>query len=173
MGVTLESDCGQTHYMNGYVWGTVLELGKEFGWKPAGTVDEKNGCGPDDERLGYRSNDGQYVLPEDADSLANALSEALNHIPDYRDVPPVAIEAPSVRLPGMVVSVSPLTEQTDVLPPASRAPEQTLAEALDALVNWSPTKDNMTAVQFFSGHEHKRAVLNFSVFARKGGFSIW
>ena len=62
-----------------------LELAQAYGWKPLGTrlptVDRFRGHGA--TWLGsYLTNDGQLVLTEDALSLAEALSKALDDIPD-------------------------------------------------------------------------------------------
>jgi hypothetical protein len=85
MGVDL---CGVGGYSvwNWWGWRSVLELGRLYGWKPAGTKPPtQDEGGPWDGRPwggGYLSNDGQRVTATDARALADALDLALPDVPD-------------------------------------------------------------------------------------------
>jgi hypothetical protein len=62
-------------------WERLLKLAEQCGWAPAGTV-EMDYMEPFDDipvggRMGYFSNDGQLVTPEDATAIAAALRRAL------------------------------------------------------------------------------------------------
>src|SRR5262245_13976822 len=66
-------------------WGKALELGRSYGWRPLGTR-PPNISGLRSLQAvwtgTYLTNDGQTVSREDALSLANALANALDDIPD-------------------------------------------------------------------------------------------
>jgi hypothetical protein len=66
-------------------WAKALELAQLYGWEPLGThppshLDFYELCAEWDGR--YLTNDGQLVKEEDAHSLAAALEQAMNDIPD-------------------------------------------------------------------------------------------
>lgn len=53
-------------------WGKLCQLAENYGWKPAGTVNEDH---PDWDGC-YFSNDYQIITPEDGRNLAEALRKA-------------------------------------------------------------------------------------------------
>jgi hypothetical protein len=67
------------HFMD---WGHVLELALHYGWTPLGTLDGNPETGGKDWNGGYTSNSWQYVTPDDAINIANALQRALFDILD-------------------------------------------------------------------------------------------
>jgi hypothetical protein len=60
----------------------VLRLALAFDWIPLGTTAPHYKTERDDWMGGYLSNDSQYVTPEDAFNLAEALERVLENIPD-------------------------------------------------------------------------------------------
>lgn len=58
-------------------WGFLTDLAEEGGWKPKGTIYLLSD-GTEDPVWdgGYHSNDGQYVTPEDARAMADAIERA-------------------------------------------------------------------------------------------------
>ena len=62
-------------------WARLLALAEMYAWEPSGTT-EPHGEPLDDWVGGYNSNDGQYVAPEDAKAMGDALGKALDDIPD-------------------------------------------------------------------------------------------
>ena len=68
-------------------WVKVLSLGLFYGWQPMGTrvpsITEIHGFDADSWNGSYLTNDGQIVVAEDALSLAIALEQSLDDIPDF------------------------------------------------------------------------------------------
>ena|SRR5919109_5629599 len=68
-------------------WVKVLSLGLFYGWQPMGTrvpsITEIHGFDADTWDGTYLTNDGQIVVAEDALSLAIALEQSLDDIPDF------------------------------------------------------------------------------------------
>jgi len=81
MGLELTNEAGETVRLGGFSWATLLELAHQYGWKPLGTrppetfepTEEEPSWDPNN----YGANDGQYVLAEDADSIADSLVKYL------------------------------------------------------------------------------------------------
>jgi hypothetical protein len=74
MGFDLSNSKQDYARFNWITWSFLLETARKLGWQPQDTV------GPDSYDYwdgGYFSNDGQCVLEEDANALADALEEAL------------------------------------------------------------------------------------------------
>jgi hypothetical protein len=70
-------DVGGLHW-NWTEWAILFDLGRAFGWKPAGTIPEDGIPHPDeDERSGYFVNDYDSVGDADARAWAAALRRAL------------------------------------------------------------------------------------------------
>jgi hypothetical protein len=94
MGVDFYSSDGK-FYFTWWAWRRVFDLAIEHGWEPAGTEapswEEPDGCtgqpsyDPKEWNGGYFSNDGQYVTPEDARNLADALERVINDMPEYEN----------------------------------------------------------------------------------------
>lgn len=91
MGYDLTNEQGNYYRFNISGWSPVLSLGRKYGWEPAGTViystrsrrkiGERPKAKIDKTWSGtYFSNDGQTVTRQDALNLANALSNALDHL---------------------------------------------------------------------------------------------
>jgi len=92
MGMSLCGKEGDIHF-NIFTWNRILKLAYWYGWKPKGTEapdwegiygtpihpDYKH---PDWEGT-YFSNEGQFVTDRDANSIAAALEQALDNIPDH------------------------------------------------------------------------------------------
>ena len=93
MGMDLSGRGGYFRFSN-TSWCKVLELAYGYGWKPAGTepgqwVDPSTGelaeqLSPDPDKWdgNYITNAAQWVTDEDAASIADALEQALDDIPD-------------------------------------------------------------------------------------------
>lgn len=68
-------------------WVKILSLGLFYGWQPMGTrvpsMTEIHGYDIEFWDGTYLTNDGQIVVAEDASSLAIALEQALDDIPDF------------------------------------------------------------------------------------------
>ena len=77
MGVDLRNDGGETIKLTNRHWAVMLTLAETFGWQPAGTLAPKEWHGPGEWAGRYDSSDGQFVLEEDAKSLARHLHGAV------------------------------------------------------------------------------------------------
>ena len=81
MGMLLANKSGNSIRWGHISWTRLLSLAEMYGWEPSGTT-EPHGEPLDDWVGGYNSNDGQYVAPEDAKAMGDALGKALDDIPD-------------------------------------------------------------------------------------------
>ena len=94
MGYGLFTPDGKDYLFNIRQWPTVLKIAFKHGWKPAGTEHpawrgsdgEPSQLWVDPEEWDgtYCGNDGQYVTPEDALNLADALDRAIGNKSDER-----------------------------------------------------------------------------------------
>jgi len=82
MGMLLANKSGNSIRWGHISWARLLSLAEMYGWEPSGTT-EPHGEPLDDWVGGYNSNDGQYVAPEDAKAMGDALRKALDDIPDH------------------------------------------------------------------------------------------
>jgi hypothetical protein len=72
---------------NSKAWQGVFELATSYGWTPMGTtIDDGREAYNDDWAGGYFTNDGQRMLQEDAQNLAEALERALPNLADDNDL---------------------------------------------------------------------------------------
>jgi hypothetical protein len=81
----LINDQGELHFTV-YFWGKLLELGRLYDWKPAGTLPPESDFeeGTADSWDGnYVVNGGERVTAEDAAGWAAALERALDDIPNH------------------------------------------------------------------------------------------
>ena len=86
---------GEYVNFNSFLWPTLLDYAKKYGWDPAGTIlpiyDEETyeptGEFDDDWDGSYSTNDSQQIQDEDAAELADALSRLLDDIPDEPTTP--------------------------------------------------------------------------------------
>jgi hypothetical protein len=78
---------GDTFHFRTAAYGEVLELARDHGWEPAGTVLPKSLADPERPWMGsYFSNSGQIVQVADAHSLAAALDRALEDLRHHGDM---------------------------------------------------------------------------------------
>jgi hypothetical protein len=73
MGVDLVNDKDNDFRMNWTGWNVVYQLALAEGWIRAGTKLDAPGWSGE-----YGTNDGQYVTPEDALAMAEALEKAID-----------------------------------------------------------------------------------------------
>jgi len=104
MGYDLQNEKGNTFRWNVWGYSPVLSLAEVYGWKPRGTVlnDWESGEIMLDWDGKYFSNDGQVVTAEDASDMGNALSKALEDIPDEVAVKDTPKEPPKEDLKDIV-----------------------------------------------------------------------
>lgn len=147
--------------LNNISWRYVLALVRQHGWEPAGTelpqltlynrddtVDEGATRrvyqeAAEDWDGGYSSNDGQWVTDEDARNMAEALEQALPHIPDEETV---GLRAASTEI---------------------RDGRKVRAGGIDLEM-----LEYLTAIDWFSG-AGKQSLRDFISYCRAGGFTIW
>ena len=137
-------------------WAKALELARLYGWKPLGTrppshVDFYNLGAEWDGR--YLTNDGQTVKAEDARSLAAALEQSLDDIPDD----------------NLPMDWNSMVHQEDDLPEwLSPEEKEFIEEELqDGLLDIM----GMNPLEYFTGDE-KRHLKEFIRFCRLGSFEI-
>lgn len=164
MGMDLSGEGGYYRFSN-VAWGKVLELARQYGWEPAGTMAPPstvhNADGTVDMELtqGYRKayanwdgnyhiNARQWVTDEDAANIADALERALDDIPDFDTDEKVKEYTPDTPTGDPVL--------------------QMLAQM--GLGGVGPD-DSLSPVEFFSGAA-KEKVWGFIAYCRAGGFSI-
>jgi hypothetical protein len=165
MGMDLAGEGGYYHFGR-IAWDKLLELGRQYGWEPAGTeYPEGTVYRPDgtvDEAMteeersvaagwegGYLSNNRQWVTAEDAACLADALERALPDIPDFDTDEKMKVYTPDEPPTDPVMAM--------------------LAEA--GLGDLAGPDDSLSPVEFFSG-EMKEKIRGFIRYCRAGGFSI-
>jgi hypothetical protein len=178
------SGVGGYFRFNCSAWTQVLELGRLFGWEPAGTVpdvdlqlsvrfgDEKgNLTGTEEEREqfaaevrrewdgsycngGYFSNDFQVVTAEDATNLAEALERALLDVPGKEAIVHKLVR---VEVPPQDI---PGLHAMGVL-----GEEETSLETL-------PHDADVNPLEFFCGGDGKKKIRSFIAFCRAGKFRI-
>ena len=146
-----------------FAWSFVLDLAKEFGWQPMGTVlsettakiylDEEERSNEETIQETIRSWEGNYdgnnyqsVVDKDALNLANALDNALKVIPDKRN-------------PAYNTLLS-LTDDTTGLNYLKM-----VFRGIESIYPGSP-------VDYFSGIENKKYLKEFIQFCKCGSFSI-
>ena len=138
-------------------WAKALELGQLYGWMPLGTLPPPD---IDFDKLDsgwlgtYLSNEGQTVSSEDALSLARALEESLDDIPDF----------------NREMDWNPKFWVEDDLPEwLSPEERETIEEGLETefldIIDIHP-------FEFFAGDE-KRRLIGFIRFCRLGSFTIF
>ena len=142
-----------------HAWHYALELAHEHGWEPAGTeapdVMVYNPDGTVDEEMtaqyryaaeewsgDYFSNSRQWVTEEDAANIADALEQALDHIPKERTV---GMEAATIH------HKTPTGETISGVP--------------------AETGEHLGPYDWYSG-EAKQKLRDFITFCRAGAFSI-
>ena len=137
-----------------FAWSFVLDLAKEFGWQPMGTVLSETAAkqeGSNEETIRsweghYDGNNFQSVVDKDALNLANALDNALKVIPDKRN-------------PAYNTLLS-LTDDTTGLNYFKM-----VFRGIKSIYPGSP-------VDYFSGIENKKYLKEFIQFCKCGSFSI-
>lgn len=107
----------------------------------------------------YYRNEGETVLAEDAQALADALASALDHIPDERI--PIEGEERRTEEDGTVIVTKPAGE--DLFTVLSKVEKFFNAE--------EPLPQKETCIQYFSGD--KDLLRNFITFCRAGRFKIY
>lgn len=137
-------------------WAKALELAQLYGWEPLGTnppsyIDFYEFCAEWDGR--YLTNDGQTVKAEDARSLAAALEQALNDIPDEERA---ADWNAVLRLEDDLPEWLSPEEQEFI--------EEELQDGLLDIMGMDPR-------EYFAGNE-KRHLKHFIRFCRLGSFEI-
>jgi hypothetical protein len=137
-------------------WAKALELAMSYGWRPMGTTAP---FGIDFTELNaewdgrYLTNDGQTVKAEDAFSLAAALENSLNDIPDANPK----------------IDWSPQLWREDDLPEWLSPEEREMIE--DELQAGLFDVMNISVREYFAGDE-KRHLRHFIRFCRLGSFEI-
>ena len=144
MGIILEG-AGGNIWASVFEWGQLLRLAQSYGWVPAGTVLDE----PDVSwNGGYQTNDRQRVTVDDARNLADALSQALQDLPedDKRRSVAVPIESPRAfhNLPD-----NPIIDGI----------------ALEDI-------ERLTPLDWFGGDEGRKSVQKYIDFCRAGEFVI-
>ena len=137
-------------------WGKALNLARLYDWRPLGTRPPiiPGFRGLQAVWMGtYLTNDGQIVLREDAWSLAEALTRALDDIPDI----------------GMEMDWNPKLWIEYDLPEWLSPEEREMIE--DGLQEHSPDVAGMHPCEFFAGDE-KQHLKQFIRFCRLGSFTI-
>jgi hypothetical protein len=125
-------------------WPKVLELGRMFGWRPAGTIRYAEDGSPDPGwDGGYVTNDLQVVSAEDAAALADALERALDDIPDTPQIRTRTIAGMPVLDPEDAVTASPRSSSP------SRGPRTTCAGSWTSAAGArSPSADDMESTSW-------------------------
>ncbi len=77
MGFDLRSESGAEARYSGAAWAMLLNLGRTYGWKPAGTSAPPGMAAAEWASSTYDTSDGQTVTRQDAANLAKALESVL------------------------------------------------------------------------------------------------
>lgn len=149
MGMRLENKSGNSIRWGHESWARLLSLAEMYGWEPSGTT-EPHGEPLDDWVGGYNSNDGQYVSPEDAKAMGDALGKALDDIPDSG-----GNDKTMTYSQGEVTGVPSVDLLISVLGPGIIGPNYKLS-----------------LFEFFAGEDNLEGLREFIQFCKQDGFFI-
>ena len=162
--------------LNYFAWPCALTLAKNFGWKPMGTVLQKEAVRIPDEldisddeyvkrtvknwKGDYNCSEFQLVIKEDALNLGRALKKAVEVIPDEKVI--LHGFSASVISDGILIASNGAKNKDDVLKIISNR----------ILEDNKKSKKQSYAIARFSGLENKGHINDFIKFCMNGEFYI-